>query len=123
MSEAFTPGSHATGTWLTAVFLILLFGFGLLVIIYLLAKGPPGYLTVIYESFPSIDEIRDRAAVADRAHNAVPHDGRITRDPERHETWMDQVPRLRRPCAVSTRTASEMPSLRSGPATRVASSG
>jgi hypothetical protein len=44
------------------------------------------------EGLPSVDEIRDRAAVADRANKAIPFDGRITSDQERHEFWMAQVP-------------------------------
>jgi hypothetical protein len=44
------------------------------------------------EGIPSVDEIRDRSAAADRAHKAIPHDGRITMDKARHELWMAQVP-------------------------------
>ena len=40
---------------------------------------------------PSIEQIRDRAAVADRANKALPRDGRIDPDPERHDTWSAQL--------------------------------
>lgn len=51
------------------------------------AKWRPG----VEEAMPSIDEIRDRAAVADRAHKAVPRGGRIDADPERHDAWSAQL--------------------------------
>jgi hypothetical protein len=40
---------------------------------------------------PSVDEIRARAAVADRAHQAIPRTGRIDPDPEVRDTWSAQV--------------------------------
>jgi hypothetical protein len=39
------------------------------------------------DSVPSVDEIRDRAMVADKARKAVPKGGRIDPDPERHDEW------------------------------------
>jgi hypothetical protein len=39
------------------------------------------------DEIPSVDEIRDRAAIADRAGKAVPHDGRVDPDPEHRDEW------------------------------------
>lgn len=36
---------------------------------------------------PSVEQIRDRSAVADRAGKAVPRRGRIDPDPERRDEW------------------------------------
>ena len=50
--------------------------------------------TGVDEGIPSVEEIRDRAAVADRAGKAVRRLGeeaRIDPDPERHDAWSAQV--------------------------------
>jgi hypothetical protein len=39
------------------------------------------------DALPSTEELRERAAVADRANKAIPYTGRIDRDPERHDDW------------------------------------
>lgn len=39
----------------------------------------------------SVEQIRDRAAVADQANKAIPRGGRIDADPERHDTWSAQL--------------------------------
>ena len=44
-------------------------------------------LTGVAERIPPVDEIRDRAAIADRANKAIPRAGRIDPDPERHDEW------------------------------------
>jgi hypothetical protein len=36
---------------------------------------------------PSVEHIRDRSLVADRAGKAVPRRGRVDPDPERHDEW------------------------------------
>jgi hypothetical protein len=43
------------------------------------------------EGIPSVEEIRERAAVADRAHCAIPHWGRTDPDPARHDAWAAQL--------------------------------
>lgn len=48
-SQNFVPGSWGTGAYLLGVVLILVFGLGLLVLIYLVAVKPAGTLTVVYE--------------------------------------------------------------------------
>jgi len=48
-SQNYVPGSWGAGAWVLGVVLILLFGLGLLVLIYLVAVKPPGTLSVIYE--------------------------------------------------------------------------
>jgi len=48
-AQNFVPGSWGGGAWILAVALILFFGLGLLILIYLVAVKPPGTLSVIYE--------------------------------------------------------------------------
>jgi hypothetical protein len=39
------------------------------------------------DGIPSVEQIRDRSVVADRAGKAVPRRGRIESDPESHDDW------------------------------------
>ena len=48
-SLSYAPGEWSGGAWVLAVVLILLFGLGLLVLIYMVAVKPAGSLTVFYE--------------------------------------------------------------------------
>lgn len=43
------------------------------------------------DELPSVEEIRDRAAVADRANRAIRLWGRIDPRPEHHDTWAAQL--------------------------------
>jgi hypothetical protein len=43
------------------------------------------------EGVPSVEQLRDRAAVADQANKAIPLGGRIDPDPERHDAWSAQL--------------------------------
>jgi hypothetical protein len=43
------------------------------------------------QGIPSIDEIRQRAAVADRANKGIPKNGRLDPDPDRHDEWSAQL--------------------------------
>ena len=44
-------------------------------------------LAAVEEGIPSTDELRRRAAVADRAHKAIPKGGRLDPDPGLHDEW------------------------------------
>jgi len=43
------------------------------------------------DAIPSVDEIRDRAVVADRANRAIPPRGRVDSRPGRRDEWSAQV--------------------------------
>lgn len=49
MSQAYIPGSYGPGMFLVALALILAFGFGLLILAYMLIVKPAGTLTVTYQ--------------------------------------------------------------------------
>ena len=60
-SENYQAGEWGSGAWALAALLILAFGLGLLVLIYLVAVKPAGYLTVIYERRVPLPARRSRA--------------------------------------------------------------
>ena len=43
------------------------------------------------DGIPSVEEIRTRSEVADRAHRAIPHLGRIDPRPGHHDAWSAQL--------------------------------
>lgn len=52
-TQSWAQGQWGCGAWLVAVACILLIGFGLLIIAYMLIVKPAGTLTVTYEYRPS----------------------------------------------------------------------
>jgi hypothetical protein len=51
-TQSWAQGQWGCGAWLIAALFILLFGFGLLIIAYMLIVKPAGTLTVTYEYRP-----------------------------------------------------------------------
>jgi hypothetical protein len=51
-TQSWAQGQWGCGAWLIAALFILLFGFGLLIIAYMLIVKPAGSLTVTYEYRP-----------------------------------------------------------------------
>jgi hypothetical protein len=51
-TQSWAPGQYGCGAWALAALFILFFGFGLLVILYMLVVKPKGTLTVTYEFRP-----------------------------------------------------------------------
>jgi hypothetical protein len=45
----------------------------------------------VEEGIPSVEELRQRAAVADRASKGIPKGGRLDPDPDRHDEWSAQL--------------------------------
>ena len=49
INQVYIPGSYSGGLWFLALLAILLWGLGLLILLYLLLVKPPGTLTVTYQ--------------------------------------------------------------------------